>query len=112
MAGQLGDVRVTQQNLKVISTDVERGLIMLKGSVPGAKGGYIMVRDAIKHSIPSDVPIPVAGLTDNKSNIDTNAGEQLAREEGKEAEKDLGKSENDQKVEESKTNSDKPEAKG
>ena len=58
MAGQLGDVRVTQQNLKVISTDVDRGLILLKGSVPGAKGGYILVKDAIKLPVPDNVPLP------------------------------------------------------
>jgi len=66
MAGQLGDVRVTQQNLEVISTDVERGLIILKGSVPGAKGGYIMVRDAKKHPIPSDVTKPTTEPTETE----------------------------------------------
>ena len=58
MAGHLGDVRVTQQNLKVISTDVDRGLILVKGSVPGAKGGYILVKDAIKLPVPDNVPLP------------------------------------------------------
>ena len=58
MAGQLGDVRVTQQNLKVISTDVDRGLILLKGSVPGAKGGYILVKDAIKLPVPDNIALP------------------------------------------------------
>jgi elongation factor Tu len=48
MAGQMGNERVTTQNLKVVKTDVERGLIMVEGSVPGAKGGWIMVRDAVK----------------------------------------------------------------
>ena len=58
MAGQMGNERVTTQNLKVVKTDVERGLIMVEGSVPGAKGGWIMVRDAVKKSLPSDVPMP------------------------------------------------------
>ena len=48
MAGHMGDVRVTTQNLKVVKTDVARGLIMVAGAVPGAKGGWIFVRDAVK----------------------------------------------------------------
>jgi large subunit ribosomal protein L3 len=60
MAGQMGHERVTTQNLKVVKTDVERGLIMVEGSVPGAKGGWIMVRDAVKKSLPGDVPTPGA----------------------------------------------------
>ena len=48
MAGHLGDERVTTQNLEVVRTDVERGLILVKGAVPGAKGGWVMVRDAVK----------------------------------------------------------------
>ncbi|WP_020411038.1 50S ribosomal protein L3 [Kaistia granuli] len=60
MAGHMGDVRVTTQNLKVIRTDVERGLIMVEGAVPGAKGGWIEVRDAVKRALPKDVPVPGA----------------------------------------------------
>ncbi|NVK34412.1 MAG: 50S ribosomal protein L3 [Rhodobacteraceae bacterium] len=60
MAGHMGDVRVTTQNLKVVRTDVERGLIMVEGSVPGAKGGWIVVRDAIKKALPEAVPVPGA----------------------------------------------------
>ncbi|WP_150522895.1 50S ribosomal protein L3 [Roseibium sediminis] len=60
MAGHMGDVRVTTQNLKVVRTDVERGLIMVEGSVPGAKGGWIVVRDAIKKALPEGVPMPGA----------------------------------------------------
>ena len=48
MAGQLGKVRATQQNLEIISTDVERGLILVKGSVPGSAGNYVFVNDAVK----------------------------------------------------------------
>jgi large subunit ribosomal protein L3 len=58
MAGQMGGERVTTQNLKVVRTDVERGLIMVEGSVPGAKGGWIMVRDAVKRALPEGVPMP------------------------------------------------------
>ncbi len=60
MAGHMGDTRVTTQNLKVVRTDVERGLIMVEGSVPGAKGGWILVRDAVKKALPEGVPVPGA----------------------------------------------------
>ena len=54
MAGHMGVERVTTQNLKVVQTDVERGLILVEGAVPGAKGGWIMVRDAVKKALPKD----------------------------------------------------------
>jgi large subunit ribosomal protein L3 len=58
MAGHLGDERVTTLNLKVVQTDVERGLILVEGAVPGAKGGWIMVRDAVKKALPKEAPKP------------------------------------------------------
>ena len=58
MAGQLGDERVTTLNLKVVQTDVERGLILVEGAVPGAKGGWITVRDAVKKTLPKEAPKP------------------------------------------------------
>ena len=58
MAGHMGAERVTTLNLKVVQTDVERGLILVEGSVPGAKGGWITVRDAVKKALPKDVPSP------------------------------------------------------
>ena len=61
MAGHMGDVQVTTQNLKVVSTDAERGLILVKGSVPGAEGSWVLVRDAVKRKLPEGVPFP-AGL--------------------------------------------------
>jgi large subunit ribosomal protein L3 len=60
MAGHMGDIRVTTQNLKVVKTDVARGLIMVAGAVPGAKGGWIYVRDAVKRVLPEGVPMPGA----------------------------------------------------
>lgn len=60
MAGHMGDVRVTTQNLKVVRTDVERGLIMVQGAVPGSKGGWILIRDAVKKKLPDEVPTPGA----------------------------------------------------
>jgi large subunit ribosomal protein L3 len=58
MPGQMGVERVTTLNLKVMQTDVERGLILVEGAVPGAKGGWITVRDAVKKTLPKDVPQP------------------------------------------------------
>ncbi len=58
MAGHMGDVRVTTQNLKVVRTDVDRGLILVEGAVPGSKGGFILIRDAVKKPLPKDVPQP------------------------------------------------------
>ena len=58
MAGHMGDVRVTTQNLKVVKTDADRGLIMVEGAVPGSKGGWILVRDAVKKALPDGVPMP------------------------------------------------------
>ena len=58
MAGHMGDERVTTLNLKVVQTDVERGLILVEGAVPGAKGGWITVRDAVKKPLPKEAPKP------------------------------------------------------
>ncbi len=58
MAGQLGNEKVTTQNIEVVGTDVERGLIMVRGSVPGAKGGWVHLRDAVKRKLPDGVPVP------------------------------------------------------
>jgi len=58
MAGHLGVERVTTLNLKVVRTDVERGLILVEGAVPGAKGGWITLRDAVKKKLPKDLPMP------------------------------------------------------
>jgi large subunit ribosomal protein L3 len=63
MAGHLGAERVTTQNLKIVSVDPDRGLIMVKGAVPGADGGYVLVRDATKRPAPKDVPFPAAVKT-------------------------------------------------
>jgi large subunit ribosomal protein L3 len=58
MPGHMGVDRVTTLNLKVVKTDVERGLILVEGAVPGAKGGWITVRDAVKKSLPKEAPKP------------------------------------------------------
>jgi len=58
MPGHMGVERVTTINLKVAQVDVERGLILIEGAVPGAKGGWITVRDAVKKAPPKDLPKP------------------------------------------------------
>jgi len=60
MAGHMGDVNVTTQNLRVVKTDPERGLIMIRGAVPGAKGGWVLLRDAVKRTLPETAPKPGA----------------------------------------------------
>ena len=60
MAGHLGVETVTTLNVTVWKVDVERGLILLKGSVPGTEGGYVRIRDAVKKAAPADLPMPGA----------------------------------------------------
>ena len=60
MAGHMGAARVTTQNLQVVRTDSARGLIMVKGAVPGSKGGWVTVKDAVKKPVPENVIYPAA----------------------------------------------------
>src|ERR1700722_16071196 len=60
MAGHLGVERITTLNLEVAAVDAEKGLLMIKGAVPGNRGGYVMLRDAIKKTRPADVAYPAA----------------------------------------------------
>lgn len=60
MAGHMGDERVTIQNLRIVSTDPEDGLIAIEGAVPGSRGSYVLLSDAIKKSAPDDLPFPAA----------------------------------------------------
>jgi large subunit ribosomal protein L3 len=61
MAGQLGNERVTTQSLEVVGADAERGILLIKGSVPGSAGGWVLVKDAVKRKAPDGLPFP-AGL--------------------------------------------------
>ncbi|MBX9699801.1 MAG: 50S ribosomal protein L3 [Acetobacteraceae bacterium] len=63
MAGHLGSERVTTQNLEIAGIDAEKGLLLVKGAVPGAKGSYVLVRDAVKRARHAEAPFP-AGLAD------------------------------------------------
>ncbi len=60
MAGHMGDGRVTTQNLQVVKVDADRGLILVRGAVPGSEGGWVTVRDAVKRARPDDAPYPGA----------------------------------------------------
>jgi large subunit ribosomal protein L3 len=88
MPGHMGDRTVTTLNLKVIRTDVERGLLLVEGAVPGAKGGFIMVRDAVKHPLPKDAPKPgkfreAASQAEPKSEAKAEAPAEASAEETK-----------------------------
>ncbi len=60
MAGHLGAARATVQNLKIVSADADTGVILVRGGVPGAKGSFVLVRDAVKKVLPKDLPQPAA----------------------------------------------------
>ena len=60
MAGHMGNVRVTTQNLQIVAADADRGVIFVKGAVPGSVGGWVRVRDAVKRRLPDGVPFPAA----------------------------------------------------
>ena len=60
MPGHLGAETVTTQNLEVVKTDADRGLIMVRGSIPGSKGGWVHLRDAVKRKLPDSAPFPGA----------------------------------------------------
>src|SRR6185369_1554376 len=60
MAGHLGVERVTTQNLKIVQTDADQGLIYVQGAVPGHEGSYVMVKDAVKRALPKEAPKPAA----------------------------------------------------
>jgi large subunit ribosomal protein L3 len=60
MAGHLGVERITTQNLEVAGVDLDKGLLLIKGAVPGSKGGYVLVRDAVKRARHAEAPFPTA----------------------------------------------------
>ncbi len=73
MAGHMGTRRITTQNLKVVSVDADRGLLFVKGAVPGSKGGWVLIQDAIKRKLPEEAPLP-AGLRGDPNAVDATKG--------------------------------------
>jgi large subunit ribosomal protein L3 len=61
MAGHMGTDRATVQSLKVVATDADKGLLLVKGAVPGQAGHWVLVTDAVKRKLPKEAPSP-AGL--------------------------------------------------
>jgi large subunit ribosomal protein L3 len=80
MPGHMGVDRVTTLNLKVMQTDVERGLILVEGAVPGGKGGWITVRDAVKKALPKEAPQPGKFKGPTSAEADKPAAEEPAKE--------------------------------
>lgn len=74
MAGHMGATRVTTQNVEVVSTDTDRGLILIRGAVPGTKGAWILVRDAVKAALPDNAPKPAAFRAAQKSEAPAKEG--------------------------------------
>ncbi|MEM8936915.1 MAG: 50S ribosomal protein L3 [Pseudomonadota bacterium] len=91
MAGHMGATRVTTQNLQIVRTDSDRGLILIKGAVPGPKGGWVLIRDAVKKPTPQDVVLP--GALRSVVEAESKAAEEAAKAEAaaKAAEEDAAK---------------------
>jgi large subunit ribosomal protein L3 len=64
MAGHMGSVRNTTQNIEVVAVDDEEGVVLLQGAVPGPKGGWVLISDAVKVSLPEGVPFPAGLVSD------------------------------------------------
>ncbi len=78
MAGQMGNKQVTAQNLEVVSTDGDAGLVLVKGAVPGSREGWVLVRDAVKLPQPEDAPFPGAVKGGTQAAADEAAGDEAA----------------------------------
>ncbi len=77
MAGHMGQDRVTTQNLRIAKVDVPRGLILVHGAVPGSKGAWIVVKDAVKRPRPAEAPLP-GGFRTAESNTPSVAPQEAA----------------------------------
>lgn len=93
MAGHMGDRNVTTQNLLVMSSDEEQGIIMLRGAVPGAKGAYVLISDAVKRALPSSAPVPAAFKGGDAAKAKDEATADTAAEAGQSAESSASSSE-------------------
>ena len=82
MAGQMGDKRVTTQNLSIASIDEKEGIILVNGSIPGSKGSFVYIKDALKTKLHTDAPFP-AGLINNNSKEDDIETSQIIKDDKK-----------------------------
>jgi large subunit ribosomal protein L3 len=80
MAGHLGAERVTTQSLQVVAADAERGVLMIKGAVPGSEGGWVLIKDAVKRKPPEGLPFPAALRGDGSDAAEPEPAEQPAAE--------------------------------
>jgi len=98
MAGHLGDKRVTVQSQLIVSTDDDRGLILVHGAVPGAKNGWVTIKDSVKRKLPDDLPFPAGMRTteeapaeapkEEATGVDTSAAEDASPEAAGNEDKD------------------------
>ena len=78
MAGHLGAERVTTQNLEIVTADAERGLLLIKGSVPGSENGWVLVKDAVKRKAPDGLPFPAASRAEAEAAPEETVEEAMA----------------------------------
>ena len=87
----MGSRKVTTQNLEVVSTDEENGLILVRGAVPGAKGGWVTISDAVKKPLNKDAPIPASlkekVTSDTKKEVEKETVVSSPKQESHETEK-------------------------
>jgi large subunit ribosomal protein L3 len=74
----MGDARVTTQSLQIVSTDTVRGLLLIKGAVPGSENSYVLIKDSVKRKPPADLPFPAALRGDNSGEPAAETGEEAA----------------------------------
>jgi len=96
MAGHMGDERVTTQNLEVVAVDTEDNLILVKGAVPGAKSGWVVINDAVKKAAPEGVPLPAGIVESAKKPAPAKEDEPKAEEAAAEAPKEETKKEGEE----------------
>jgi large subunit ribosomal protein L3 len=85
MAGHMGDRQVTTQNLTIVATDSARGLILVRGAIPGSKGGWVLISDAVKGKLPEGLPFPAALKAANVQEAPLDLAEQASEALGDEA---------------------------
>jgi large subunit ribosomal protein L3 len=79
MAGHMGAKKITTQNLEIVSADEDTGVILVKGAVPGAKGGWVTISDAMKKPINENIPLPAA-IRLNQENASLSQGGQASED--------------------------------